>query len=892
LDLTADRLSSEWTNFYNTVMRIRRSDILDDQRYPLLLIGGTAEQEQIAFDAVGNLIELDAHTARGLPHQRAASFTGAPVSAGSTLSEEHVFNRGLPITAKALFGREDELDELRSAWSARDTSILTIIGYGGTGKSALINNWLREMRDSDYRGARRVLAWSFYSQGTRENLVSADPFIDFAFSWLGDDSSKYRNPVSRGLELAKLIKQHNFLLILDGVEPLQHPLSTPDVGGLLTDASMRALLMELAEPDWKGLCVVTSRVPLTDLASFTERTQGCSVVQLNLDNLDDEAGVALLRHLLGARASFRELQKAVREVDGHALSINLLGNYLRDVHGGDLAGRYDLEKLTVDVREGGHARRIVESYARWLRQDNRLAELALLQIMGLFDRPATPDAMRALLEDSHLGNLTSVLGGFGSETWNRTVDSLRGMGLLNHEAPGEPGTLDAHPLIREHFREIAERSDNTWLSGNRALFEHYASVAPELPEDSKGMSLLYAAVTHGCAAKRYQEVFDEILLRRVWRSRRTSFSTRRLGMISSDIVALSNFFERRNWARFRGDANLSANAQILIHTNAAVRLRQLGRLFDARMCFGAVLRGIGGVAATGEQYSDASYAAAQYCELLVLAGVLDAGHGDGGSALESARAAIEYADRGDDIYFSMHARSCLGEVYLMLGDGEKAGECFDEARAIDRDSHPIPPFLYSQSLYRYGYFMIESGNAQWLLAEAEISPGWGTNGDDSSLLSSAIKLLVLGAARRAELEAGRRSAAMAQEGEQLLNSAIVAFQTAGYSDYFVRGLLERAQFYSARRGSRDYMLAHADIDKAMSEARRGQMSLLMADSVLQKVNCDLAFWPVMTRPERSAVKENILAAVEEATELVSKMNYGRRRKMLDDFMNSIGDLSS
>src|SRR5207245_2578936 len=238
--------------------------------------------------------------------------------------------------------------------------------------------------------------------------------------------------------------------------------SAPDVGGQLTDDALRALLEELSDPsDWKGLCVITTRVPLTEIRRFEDANQRemGRVIQLNLENLDYQAGAALLKYLIKADARQRDLEKVVAEVQGHALAITLLGNYLRDVHNGDLAGRFDLEKLTVAEREGGHARRVMASYMQWLQQNQRFAELALLHIIGLFDRPAPPEAMSALLTDRDLHPFTAKLDQVGGTVWNQCVDALRGMGLLNKENPEWPGTLDAHPLVREHFRDEMQKGD-------------------------------------------------------------------------------------------------------------------------------------------------------------------------------------------------------------------------------------------------------------------------------------------------------------------------------------------------------------------------------------------------------------------------------------------------
>lgn len=891
LDLPEPTEPGDWQRLSRTVLKLRKTPSDVNEAYPLLTIAGTAEQEETANAILGQFIEIHSNTPRGLPHQRVVSHGGARSAASSSLPAEHVFNRGLPITAHTLFGRDVENDFLRRAWSSDRTRVVSVVGYGGTGKSALINTWLSAMRSEDYRGATRVLAWSFYSQGTRENLVSADPFINFSLDWLGDDSSRYQNPWAKGKQLASLIKRHRFLLILDGMEPLQQPLSAPDVGGQLTDDSIRALLESLAEPNWEGLCVVTSRIPLTDLRMYEGNDGKGTVATWNLDNLDDEAGAALLRHIIGAPATFKDLQAAVRRVDGHALSVSLLGNYIRDVHGGDLAGQFDLEKLSVEASQGGHARRIVSSYVRWLSDHKRLAELALLQIIGLFDRPATPEAMKALLDEPRLMSLKAVLHEVGSAAWNDAVDRLREMGLLNQQTPGMPGTLDSHPLIREHFRDLDQRSGQLWEFGNEALFRYYASHAPRLPENPHSMSSLYAAVTHGCAAGLYQEVFDDVLLRRIWRDRRTSFSTRRLGMVGSDLVALSNFFEHRKWTRLRSSSGLTTNARVLIQTNAAVRLRQLGRLVDARLCFGAVLDEIDIDAANDEQLSDASYAAAQYCELLVLAGQLVDEATDGASALKSGLAAVQLADRGSDPYFSMHARSCVAEVYMMLGSYDRAAVYLDEAIKIDADKRPRPPFLYSQSLYRYGYLLIESGRARDVLSSEQSTEGWGKNGSDSSLLSEAIRVLVAGAARRAVIESGRGTPELVEACRSLLDEAIVAFQTAGYADYLVRGLIERAYFYTVRRSTDDYDKALADLEKASFEASRGQMRLLYTDSLLQRVNAHLSFWSVMTRPERRDLSPSILSTFAEAAELVSAAKYGRRNDLIARLRSSVVELN-
>src|SRR6266699_2022937 len=882
IELSADEHGTAWTEVRNNLASAEKQFADEHQVYPRLLIAGTGEQAQQVWQALRERLEIKLIDTKGHDLERPYSFHGVHGMDSATVFGEDVFNRGLPITTKRLFGREDELETLTRAWNSERCRIVSIVAYGGTGKSALVNTWLSQMRDQDYLGARKVFAWSFYSQGTKENLVSADVFVSQALTWLAPNEPISPNPWARGLALAHLIKKHRFLLVLDGLEPLQHPLSAPHVGGQITDDSIRALLEELSNPDWKGLCVITTRVPLTDLHRFEDANQKemGRVVQLALENLDYQAGAALLKYLIKADARQRDLEEVVAEVKGHALAITLLGNYLRDVHHGDLTGRFDLEKLTVAEREGGHARRVMASYERWLQKNQRVAELELLHVIGLFDRPADPEAMSALLEGVDLNPFTAELDRVGGDVWNRCVAALREMGLLNKENPQWPGTLDAHPLVREHFRDELQRGDGQrWVEGNHTLYAYYRDTAPPLPADSKDMNTLYAAVTHGCAAGLQQQVYDDVLLQRVWRDRRTNFSSRRLGMTGSDLVALSNYFQHRQWTQLQ-ERPLSEPARILILTNAGVRLRQLGRLVDARECFGAVVREIESIPAQAQELEDAAYATAQYCGLLVIAGKLVGTNGDLDTALFKGQRAIEFADRGADPYFSMHARSSLAEVYFMLGELERANELFEQARAIDQERHPKPPFLYSQSLFRYGYYLIETGRAQELLSDAGKSEAWGTNGNDTSLLSGAIRSLILGAAHRAVIESGERTPAFFDKAEKILDDAIIEFRTAGYADYTVRGLLERAHFYRIHHLAEDYWKALEDLDLATFEAQRGQMELLYADILLQRLACYLDFWPVMSNAERMDIRGKVVETLTEVTDLIKKLHYGRRREML------------
>ncbi len=236
----------------------------------------------------------------------------------------------LPSTSPDLFGRQKELATLDAAWNPPPSptgegrvGVLSLVAWGGVGKTALVNKWLSQIARDNYRGAERVFGWSFYSQGAAEGRqVSADPFIAAALAWFGDpemaDSSA--SPWDKGERLAELVKQSRTLLILDGLEPLQNP--PPVETGRIKDPALCCLLRELARQN-PGLVVITTRLAVDDLKDCTVIASGkgakqspsnsgiasssrsaglpamtdASCVQLDLENLSAEAGTAYLTHL-------------------------------------------------------------------------------------------------------------------------------------------------------------------------------------------------------------------------------------------------------------------------------------------------------------------------------------------------------------------------------------------------------------------------------------------------------------------------------------------------------------------------------------------------------------------------------------------------------------------
>ena len=134
--------------------------------------------------------------------------------------------------------------------------------------------------------------------------------------------------------MVKLISPRRTLLVLDGLEPLQNPPGPQE--GRLREPSLQALLRELAAFN-KGLCVITTRLPIADLADH-EHT---SAPGRELEQLSSDAGAKLLR-ALGVNGDEAELRTASDEISGHCLALTLLGSYLTDAYHGDIRCRTEV----------------------------------------------------------------------------------------------------------------------------------------------------------------------------------------------------------------------------------------------------------------------------------------------------------------------------------------------------------------------------------------------------------------------------------------------------------------------------------------------------------------------------------------------------------------------
>ncbi len=465
----------------------------------------------------------------------------------------------LPRTGPHLFGREKDLHCLDAAWDEPNTHIVVLTAFGGVGKSTLLTHWLQAMSRTNYGGAQRAYARSFYHHSTDDRILTADVFIADALSWFGDADPKAGYPSEKGERLAQLLKEQRALLVLDGLEVVQFPPGSQE--GKLRDDGLRVLLREIAASN-AGLCVISTRVRVADLEDFENSTVQC----LNLENLSSEAGAQLLS-ALGVRGSQEKLAQVSMDFGGHPLALALLGTYLRKAYRGDVQRVKKVSLLEADAKQGGHAIRVMDSYATWLGEG---PEQSVLRMIGLFDSPADSHSIAILRTKPAIPGLAEASEQLSEADWEITISNLRDAALLAESQSDHATVLEAHPLVRDYFgSQFHEAFPEGWRESHRRLYEHLKTKAKEYPDTTLEMGPLFAAVAHGCKAGLHELVLNEVYRSRIMRGD-ARYASSKLAAFGPILSALSNFFERGDWTK--PVPSLSQTARMYVLNQAALHL--------------------------------------------------------------------------------------------------------------------------------------------------------------------------------------------------------------------------------------------------------------------------------------------------------------------------------
>lgn len=813
-----------------------------------------------------------------------------------------------------LIGREVEFELLNNAWAGITTGevgrphILIFVALGGEGKTSVVAKWLAELAQQDWPGCDAAFAWSFYSQGTREQAAaSSDLFLNEALTFFGDAemAGSVQGAFDKGRRLARLVGERRALLILDGLEPLQYAPTSPTPGEL-KDAGVAALLKGLAANS-HGLSVVTTRYAVPDLRAFLGKT----VREEKLTRLSQAAGVALLK-TSGVKGTPLEFEKLVEDVQGHALTLNLLGSYLRDAHAGDIRRRNLVKLEEADAEEqGGHAFRVMDAYVEAFECGGKTAEdqtrgrraLALLALLGLFDRPAAADCLNALWQGEAIGGLTEPLAGLSEAQRNLSLKRLEDAKLIIIDRDGLSGSLisvDAHPLVREYFgNRLCNACPVAFRAAHGRLCVHLCATTPEKSHpELKDLEPLYQAIAHGCHAGWHREVRKEIFVRRIQRENEF-YSVNSLGAVASDLGAAACFFDRP-WDEVSPGFTMSERSWLL--NEAGYGLKALGRIAEAQQ----PMRISAEIDAAAYDYGGA---AISYVNLSELAQAL----GDLGGASKYVDLAVTCADRSHREFIKAAFRAARGDVLHHAGFRDEALTNFLIAEQMQANNEPDYPLLYGLGGFFYCELLlsrIERATWQIILGIQQTSGGilthrasldaisqrvattldWATHHFTFRLIAIALDYLTLGRialfdailADAGEVEGFGVNRSSSLSNAQLKSAtAVTALRETKDALRLIQGLLVHGQVEALKGGHSGMETAKSNFDEAMEIARRGPMPLFVADVYLYRARLSLHGLQYPSH-NREGLLRSSASDLTNARDLIDKHGYWRRKEELED----------
>lgn len=661
------------------------------------------------------------------------------------------------------FDRDDERAQLFRALKDGWPNVVCVIGFGGSGKTALIRDWLDRLQSMRFDGARRVLAYSFDFEG-----ASVEEFFGEAFSeWFNDPQSNAGDWWKRGSLLAKHVQGQRTLLVLDALERVMEP--TERAEGRVANGI--ASLLESLARDNPGLCVVTSRLKPVSLANNPPKQVGF----VPIDALDEVRGAAFLASL-GVRGTKDQRQHLARVFQGHALSLKLLAAYLTRKHNGDPTAAREVSLLDPGTVENP-LRLILAQYealVKGIKED-------LLLLVSLFDSAVSIDDLERLRADV-IPQLTDSIRTLQFEDIRLEYEDLSMLSMLSTNR--KVTAIDCHPMIREYYRErLAGTRPDAWQHANEVLFARAISVAPDNVASEADLDVLYSAARHACRSGKYSEAWRDIFLPRIRQNvgtARKNYNLRVYGHFASDLVTLREFFKKPYSAPPDGltDAELAR-----LYMEVGCDLRAQGRLSNARLPLQESLR----ISETASDWVNACEAAGNLAELTVRQGRL-------AEARQYASRAAELARLTSDQGLQIVMMSVLGNVLHLAGETAESLGVYEQAerlQALDRER----PELHGVEGFQLWDALLAAGRSEEVIARTDRAIRW-TKPEEH--LKLGLTQLSLGRAHLLATDGRKRDPEIARKA---ILEGIDHLDRAARAEYRPRAILAESELWRVSGGA-------------------------------------------------------------------------------------------
>ena len=414
--------------------------------------------------------------------------------------------------------REKELKWLDACAKDPAVRIAAVTGQGGLGKTSLVGHWIEKQRGWQQRSFRGVFFYSFYSNRNADSFFEA--FLNFVCR------------VEQGVTVPEEVPLHHlaatacrrwsYLVVLDGLEVLQHDQEDPHYGWI-ADAKLTEFVARVGA-DGSSLLVLTSRFPFPRITD--ENPAAARAMELPLFTKAEGADLLVVCGLHDRRPNLENYSDLL---GGHPLALRIFAGAClekpfdepetvsREVRSAKGVGTMldpEAPDLSPTERQKRRQRRQFYKLLRWFQNKLSPPKRRLLQIVAVFRDPVGTniitrvahgvDAMKADFAGCDPARITSLL------------DQLCGQFLLQKEISEADDAINwtAHPIIRDVFREAALSADQSVASqfaeivAGKGRGNHPRTVAEVLPI-VEGIEILLAAGSIRAADELYRNRLDD-----------------------------------------------------------------------------------------------------------------------------------------------------------------------------------------------------------------------------------------------------------------------------------------------------------------------------------------------------------------------------------------------
>jgi len=245
------------------------------------------------------------------------------------------------------------------------------------------------------------------------------------------------------------------LLVLDGLETIQHQRERDTSEGEFRSNGILKLLEEIASGELQGVIVfLASRLEPVELSNrFAD-----GYLSINVDKLTTPQACQILRDCGGVGDNDRLVALAKR-LNHHAMTIYHCGRLIGDFYKGDTLAVETLPSVLRTFQETGDQevdtinRRFIQIFSDYEEHLGSLG-LAVLKRVATLDIPLTIPEFQAVFTASGDKLLGGELTGTGPETLHASFDDLQQRDLLTaYQRPDKPTRYAIHPALSHYFSQ-------------------------------------------------------------------------------------------------------------------------------------------------------------------------------------------------------------------------------------------------------------------------------------------------------------------------------------------------------------------------------------------------------------------------------------------------------